>query len=139
MKIKEKVQGKNFRKFSLLLLLVMLLGSISINVLLYKKWDDATAWGNALQGELYEIRKFDRVVASLKKVINVTDSSQPTVFFIEDVDKFREENTNLKDVLKDIKNGDAVISFQTQAYIFRESENKIINVFYLPQEQTATQ
>lgn len=81
-----------------------------------------------------ETEKYNNLVAKIKKTILVPDES-PTIATIANLTEVQKQNATF---YADAKEGDTVIIFSTKALIYRESEDKIINVAPVTKEDSTT-
>jgi len=64
------------------------------------------------------------IIAKVSKLYKIPSDVEPTVATIVDVDKLRTEN----DFYKNAENNDVLVVWPEKAILYRESENKIIDV-----------
>lgn len=111
----------NFTLIGLAILSALLLTSV---IVVYGKYQHAR--NNPVETQKAQNNAdTERVLTALKKVLLVGETQAPTVARVEDAAKLKESN---KEFYKEVQKGDYLIIFPTRAVIFREAENKIINI-----------
>jgi len=78
--------------------------------------------------------KYNALIDKVKKIILVPDEN-PTIATIANLEEVQKQNATF---YADAKEGDTVIIFSTKALIYRESEDKIINVAPVTKESDTT-
>ena len=124
--IKSRRSFGAFQAFMLLLLLLVIgVGGYFFyqNTQLQKKYDDVV--NNPSASQKVQEEKAKITVENLKKILFISGDEQPAVATIVDADKVRASN---KEFYQDAQNGDALVVYSARAIIYRETENKIINI-----------
>lgn len=67
----------------------------------------------------------ERVVSGLGQILLLNSEAEPTVARVEDPSKLQESN---RDFYKDVQVDDYLVLYPQRAVIYRESENRIINI-----------
>ncbi len=120
------VGSKKSRKKLILLILgaILLIAAIASSVFFYMKYQDVKMNpSEAITQKNTE--ETVRVLDKLKAVLLVAETEAPTVARVEDPEKLKTSN---QEFYKDILQGDYLIIFPKRAIIFRESENRLINI-----------
>lgn len=89
-----------------------------------------TVWQNQrLRSPEYQAQQQDevnkKVIENVAKIFLVPSDTEPTIASIVDIDSLRKANPEF---YRDAQNGDRLLIYATRAIIYRESENKVINV-----------
>lgn len=117
---------KSFLGMILVVLLVLALGGAS--GFLYYKYDQSQKELDKLKDPKYlstlQEQQVETTLSNLGKIILLPEG-QPTVATIIDVEALKKDNEAF---YKNAQNGDKLVVFKEQAIIYREEENKVINV-----------
>lgn len=70
-------------------------------------------------------KESQRTIDSLSKILLLDKNLSPTVAKVEDVEILKKTNP---DFYKDVQTGDYIIIYSNRAIIYRENENKVINI-----------
>lgn len=128
----KKMPRKNDTFYKLVigvLALVIVGGGVYLFVI---KPRQAAVAGDSTQAA--DTAKYNALIEKVKKVILVPDEN-PTIATIANLDEVKKQNATF---YADAKEGDTVIIFSTKALIYRESEDKIINVAPVTKEASTT-
>lgn len=126
--IKVNNKKRRFKRppfnWKVLLAIVLVVASISIA---FYFWNEAqNAKGQTPEGIAAKNQEeSDRVINALNLVLYTETENAPTVARIEDPDVLKQANP---DFYKNAQVGDYLILYPQRAVVFRESENRIINV-----------
>lgn len=96
-----------------------------VSIFLYSKYTSTEENTNTKNNQDEEI------VAALEKLTILPDET-PTILTINDVEKLKAESPA---TYIDAKNGDKVLIYSDKLLIYRKSENKIINIVNITNEQ----
>lgn len=72
-----------------------------------------------------KVNEADKVIVQVEKILLLPKDSDPTVIEVSDVPRLKKANP---DFYQDVEKGDYLLMYPGKAVIYRQSENKIINV-----------
>ena len=129
----KKMQPRNDWLYKVIIgaLLVVIIGG-GIYLFVIKPRQSAVA--GASTDTSADSAKYTALIDKVKKIILVPDES-PTIATIANLVEVQKQNATF---YADAKEGDTVIIFSTKALIYRESEDKIINVAPVTKEAAPT-
>lgn len=102
---------------------ILLIALIAISLQYFKAKKEIAYLSDPNTRQEIDKKKADELVDKVRKLIMLPEG-EPTVATIQDVEKLAETQPFFKSAI----NGDKVLIYSEQAYIYRESDNKIINV-----------
>lgn len=116
----EKTGSKNITKVIVAIVIVGLLGGIG-----YLAWQNNELRNNPKTSAQAASNKANDVKTKVGKLISVPGDETPTLATVTDKTKLKDQP-----FFKDAENGDTILIFPQakKAIIYRESENKLINV-----------
>lgn len=131
----KKAEKKNdsLYKFVIILLLLVIIGG-GVYLFVIKPRTQGTNTDQTAQNA-EETEKYNQLITKIKKIILVPDEN-PTIATIANLEEVQKQNATF---YADAKEGDTVIIFSTKALIYRESEDKIINVAPVTKEDNPTE
>lgn len=131
----KKMQSKNDGIYKLIIgiLLIVIIGG-GAYLLVIKPRQNAAVQGTSTDANAADTAKYNALIDKVKKIILVPDEN-PTIATIANLDEVKKQNATF---YADAKEGDTVIIFSTKALIYRESEDKIINVAPVTKETDST-
>ena len=110
--------------FKAMVVWLVVLLAVAAAVFFYIKYQDARS---QLPEEVaaQNAEETSRVIGKLGNILSITTDAQPTVARVDDPDVLKQANP---DFYADAQAGDYLILYPERAIIYRESENKIINI-----------
>lgn len=116
-----KKRSLNYTNLAILLVLLAAVGAA-----IYF-WQDARDARNQTPEAIAARNQEDseRVLTKLDKILLTESDQEPTVARIEDANVLREANS---DFYKNAENGDYLVLYPQRAIIYREADNRVINV-----------
>lgn len=110
--------------FKAMVVWLVVLLAVAAAVFFYVKYQDARS---KLPEEVaaQNAEETARVIGKLGNILNITTDAQPTVARVDNPDVLKQANP---DFYADTQTGDYLILYPERAIIYRESENKIINI-----------
>ncbi|MEO6729571.1 MAG: hypothetical protein ABIM99_06650 [Candidatus Dojkabacteria bacterium] len=128
----KKIQNRNDGLYKVIigiLILVIIAGGVYLFVI---KPRQASVAGESTESA--DTAKYNALIDKVKKIILVPDEN-PTIATIANLEEVQKQNATF---YADAKEGDTVIIFSTKALIYREGEDKIINVAPVTKEADPT-
>lgn len=126
-KVEKKANSKSrMPKMSVTNWLVMLAVVLLAGAAFYF-WQDAQDARNQTPEAIAERNEEEsqRVIQQLGEILQISTDQEPTVARIEDADVLREANP---DFYTDAQENDYLVLYPQRAIIYREDENKIVNI-----------
>ena len=120
----DKKKGKNVLTIVLVLIIVVVTMALALVLLDYQKVKKEVSilTNPELQQEMAQ-QEIDMLIKKVSKLIMLPEG-QPVLATVQEAEKLAEE----QEFFKNSQDGDKVLVYETKAYIYRESENKLINV-----------
>ncbi|MEP7103699.1 MAG: hypothetical protein ABI721_03255 [Candidatus Dojkabacteria bacterium] len=121
----KRIEKKNdlLYKFIILILIVVIVGG-GVYLFVIKPRMEPLASTSGTDQTAQDTAKYNALTDKIKKIILVPNES-PTIATIANLEEVKSQNATF---YADAQEGDTVIIFSTKALIYRESEDKIINV-----------
>ncbi len=122
---------RSYAKPALIISLVLLVAASGLAVYFFKQYTDLKNSPNVVAQQTTQ-----RLVSEVSKLYALPTSETPTVAQVNDKDKVKSQP-----FFKNVENGDYVLVYQgaRMAVLYRESQNKLINVGPIALDQSAGQ
>jgi hypothetical protein len=119
---------RSYTKYVLIVALVLLAATSGAAIYFYKQYTDLKNSPNVVAQQTTQ-----RLVSEVGKLYDLPKDETPTVAQVSDKEKVKDQP-----FFKNVENGDWVLVYQTarMAVLYRESQNKLINVGPISLDQT---
>jgi hypothetical protein len=116
---------KMYRRIFIIVLAVALIGTLVVSGYIYTSYQSAKEDVDLVLTSDELSVKSKRIIKDLGDILLITDTVEPTIARIDDVDQLT--NTN-RDFYENAENGDYLIVYPTRAIVYRTSNKQIINI-----------